>query len=241
MFRQLTWATFHRWEFEQPLDAADFSIDAPLGAHLWLCGSDSPRGDNGLRTRISTVWGGTAFYEGEEAASKVIGEPLQAFTVLPPSLESWHTLLLPIRYSGETNWFTLGNSTLSLSPTDPGGAVAVVTSAGFNSRAPDQLPRIARFSEKVDQVRAWFGSLEANIVAGNYGSTMAGADGMTFSLWKSEKSLVEAAYQPGVHRDRIDEQKFYHLSDRTSFIRARALRSHGTWGGIDPLAQCLAS
>ena len=207
MTRQLTWATFHRWEFNQPLDAADFSIKAPLGARLWLCGPDSPQGDNGLRTRVSTVWGGTAFYEGEAAAYKVIDDPLQAFCTLPPLVEHWHTLLLPIRHRGETNWFTLADSALCLSSTDPGGAIAVVTSGGFNSRAPDQVPRIARFSEKVDQVREWFSTLESNVVTGNYGPTMDGADGMTFSLWKSEQSLVEAAYQPGFHRERIDEQK----------------------------------
>ena len=67
---------------------------------------------------------------------------------------------------------------------------------------------------------------------------MAGADGMTFSLWRDEQDLLETVYQPGVHRKRIDEQKALRLADRTSFIRSRALRSRGTWGGSDPLLRC---
>ena len=236
--QSLSWFTFHRWQFEEPLAAADFEVEAPRGAHLWLCGPESPPGADGLRTRVGRIWGGAAFHDGETPASAVVESPQRFFPGLPPCSEHWHVLLRPIRHRGETNWFTLVDGCLELSRTDSGGPVAVITSAGFESRAPDQVPRMARFSKKVDGVLDWFDALEANVAAGNYGPTLQGADGMTFSLWKSEQGLVEAAYQPGLHRERIDEQKALRLADRTSYIRARALKSSGTWGGSDPLVRC---
>jgi len=56
-----------------------------------------------------------------------------------------------------------------------------------------------------------------------------GRDGFTLSLWHSDAGMRQAAYQPGTHRTKMDEDKAGLLSDRSSFTRPRVLRSWGDW------------
>jgi hypothetical protein len=43
--------------------------------------------------------------------------------------------------------------------------------------------------------------------------------------------MRHAAYQPGVHRTRVNDDNAGLLSDRSSFTRVRIVRSWGDWDG----------
>lgn len=52
-------------------------------------------------------------------------------------------------------------------------------------------------------------------------------------IWhnRAEAEAMVAAYQPGTHRSRIDEDKAGLLSDRSAFTRLRVIDSWGDWDG----------
>ena len=62
------------------------------------------------------------------------------------------------------------------------------------------------------------------------GSVVDGRDGITFSMWESEKAMFEAAYKAGVHRDQMDDHSSDAMFDRSSFSRFQVLETKGNWG-----------
>ena len=75
-----------------------------------------------------------------------------------------------------------------------------------------------------------------------------GADGLTtltseiwggLGIWDRRaeaEAMLEAAYQDGRHRARMEQNRAGLMFDYSSFTRLRALRSHGDWYG-DPFAE----
>jgi hypothetical protein len=236
----LTWMTFHRMRFHKGIDANECRFDGPLGATYTLLGPDSRLDENGMRTTVSDVWGGMAFYTDQRAAEAVIADPAALIPSLIEAVESWHALLCPISHRGHTTWFGRLENASRLVPaiTDPGGPLAVMTSAGFNALPPDELrldlPRRIDFNRNVDRVLAWYATLPDNIIRANFNLRYLGIDGLTFTLWPNEAAMTDAAYRAGIHRTQIDRYKNEQTADRSSFTRARLLRSVGTWDG-DPL------
>lgn len=55
---------------------------------------------------------------------------------------------------------------------------------------------------------------------------------MTFSVWKDDAAMMDAAYRTGTHRAQIDRYKAEKTADRTSFTRARLLASAGAAGSL---------
>jgi hypothetical protein len=134
----LTWMTFHRVRFPMMVDANEQHCDGPAGAGHWLFGPDSRLDDSGLRTTVSDVWGGMAFYTHRSAAEAVVDDPATYLPSLSGAVEAWHALLCPISHRGQTTWFGRMENAARLVPTitDPGGLLAVMTSAGFNTLPP---------------------------------------------------------------------------------------------------------
>ena len=151
------------------------------------------------------------------------------------TIESWHALLYPISHRGVVNWFGEFEAASEFVPVpnDPGGRLVVLTSAGFNAVAPNEiaadLPRRADFLRNVERVRAWYATLPSNLERAIF--TFPPLDGMTVTLWDSDEAMTQAAYAAGIHRTQVDRYKKEHTADRTSFTRARILRSVGTWDG----------
>jgi hypothetical protein len=233
----LTWITFHRVRFLTPINGNERHFDAPMGAAHWIFGPDSPLNENGLRTRISDVWGGAAFYTDRSSAEAVIDDPIASLPYTSEVIEAWHALLCPISHRGETTWFGQIEDASRFKPAaqDPGGALVVMTSAGFDTLPPDELkadlPRRIDFSRNVDRVIDWYGTLPGKIVPGGFQPVPLGPDGMTFSLWRDDAAMAEVAYKPGIHRTQLDRYKAEHTADRSSFTRARLLRFVGNWNG----------
>jgi hypothetical protein len=229
----IRWITFHRWLLDDAHAAGAASIAPPPGAEWWHVGPDSPIGPDGARTGVGRSWGGAGFFADRAAAEAVIDDPDAQFDGVPPHSEAFHCLLVPIRFAGSCNWLEACGGALEIAEADPGGPVAVMTSAGYEPESAGDLARISDFRENVDRVRAWYDTLEGNIVNGNF---MTGVDGMTFSLWRSDAALRQAAYGPGVHRAQLDRQQAERMADRTSYTRSSVLRCAGVWNGAPPLA-----
>jgi hypothetical protein len=80
-------------------------------------------------------------------------------------------------------------------------------------------------------VLGWYGTLPGNIVRANFNLRYLGVDGLTFTLWRDDAAMADAAYKAGIHRIQVDRYKTEHTADRSSFTRTRLLRSTGTWDG----------
>lgn len=230
-----SYMTLHRVLFQSTYRARDRSFGGPKHAVHWRFGPDGPLGDDGMRTQVSDVWGGAGFYSSPADAEFVIDNLVSELPFLGEATESWHALLCPISHRGVVNWFGSFEAAAQFEPiaNDPGGRLVVLTSAGFDALMPDEikadLPRRADFLRNVERVRAWYSTLPANL--GRAIFTFPPLDGITVTLWDSDEGMTQAAYAPGIHRSQVDRYKKEHTADRTSFTRARILRSVGTWNG----------
>jgi len=230
------WLTFHRARLARACGPGEAGGRAPSGAAVWRAGADAPFGTDGFRTGVSDIWGGIGFYHDRAAAEAALASDDLPFA--SEAEEAWHGLLCVIAHRGEVDWSTVDEAHPALAPVerDPGGVMAVITSAGYASREEARHDQIRDFLRKVEQVRAFYGTLEANVVRMVFNPATV-ADGITFSVWRSDAGMLAAAYKDGAHRKYIDQHKAEAMFDRSSFTRLRLMASRGRWDGTDPLAE----
>ena len=176
-----------------------------------------------------------AFYRDRSLAEHVVTDPRAHFSWLDDTVEHWHALACVISHRGKVNWATEDEPHPALTPleTDPGGVIAVITSASYDVIDESQFSRIRAFQEKVDHVLAYYGTLEANVARSLFNFTNA-QDGITFSVWTSDAEMMATAYRNGVHAVYLKEHRKIPMFDHSSFTRLRLLDSSGTWDGQDP-------
>jgi hypothetical protein len=214
----------------------------PAGAGAWLFGPDSPIGETGLRTKVSEIWGGVGFYADRAAAEAVLADPVAHLPWLDGTAEHWHALAGVIAHRGEVDWSRPGEAHPALVPlgADPGGVMAVITSAGYVTRDAARLPQIVDFQRRVDAVRAYYGTLEANVALCLFNAVDT-PEGMTFTIWKSDRAMMSSAYRSGTHSENLARHQERPMFDRSSFTRLRLLASCGSWDGADPRVRAQAS
>jgi hypothetical protein len=227
------WMTVHRARFLHPFDVTSNNFSAPPGTDCWRFCPSLDVGDDGLPTWSSEVWGGLGLYPSRSAAEAVLEAPQRCLPYLSEAVEQWHALLLPIAHRGEVKWRdAVENATaVQCSSDDPGGRLVVVTTAGYNSRGPDQFPRIAAFMRGILEVVDFYGNVDGNLCRDVFSGGFDQRDGFTFSLWRDDASMQQGAYRPGVHRTLMDSSRDGSLFDRSSFTRARLIASSGSWDG----------
>jgi hypothetical protein len=186
-----------------------------------------------MLTGVSDVWGGVGIWSDRAAAEAMLASPADAMPWLDETSTAWHCLAVPISHRGTVNWrgFLQKNEAVRPSSLDPGGPLIVLTSAGFESRDAEVLPRIKQFVSGVVEVLDAYGKEASNLRRAAFRGGFDGSDGFTMSLWHSDEGMGQAAYQPNAHRTRVDQNKAGLLSDRTSFTRLRAISSGGDWDG----------
>ena len=229
--------TFHRFLFGEARKARNWRPIGPQTASYWLCGPSRPVGTNRLINGVSSIWFGLGFYSAVSKAETVLENYIDHLPDCAEAQEAWHAMLVPISHRGETNWFgeIASGSLFRPAATDPGGPLVVFTSAGYHVLPPEQLsldlPRRLDFIANVDRVLEWFAGIPGNLARENYEVGKPTTDGLTFSLWKSDADMTNAAYQPGLHRTQLDRLRSERIADRTSFTRARLIGRKGTWQG----------
>jgi hypothetical protein len=231
------WLTFHRARFSRAGGPDEIEAAAPATAAAWRAGPDAPFGSDGFRTGVSDIWGGVGFYADRKAAEAALALPDEALPFAGQAEEVWHGLLCVIAHRGELDLSTAQEPHPALAPvaSDPGGVMAVFTSAGYDTRDEARHDQIRDFLRKVEEVRAFYGTLEANVVHMVVGPPDT-VDGVTFSVWRSDAGMLAAAYKDGTHRKYMDQHKEDPMFDRSSFTRVRLLASRGSWDGADPRA-----
>jgi len=227
------WITLHRLRFPMPVSSIERVFPPVAGPDCWLFGPHYDVGPDGMLTGVSDVWGGVGIWHSSTAAEAMVASPDEAMPWLDETISAWHCLAIPISHRGEVNWrgYLQKGDAVRPTPSDPGGPFIVLTSAGFISRDAATLPRIKRFVAGVVEVLADYGTQTSNLRRAAFRGGFDGRDGFTLSLWDSVDGMRQAAYHPGTHRTRIDENKAGLLSDRTSFTRLRVIRSWGDWDG----------
>lgn len=232
------WIVFHRIRFAFPIDGTGNPFPGPERAEAWRFYPATPQGPNGMRTNISDEWGGFGIYSSRAAAEEVFERPDHHLEFLVDAVEEFHALVVPYSHRGKVNWRgTLKeNDTFATCPSDPGGPLMVITSAGYENPGPDDVARIANFIREVDRVQDFYGTLPDNIRRAVFsGPGVDGHDGMTISLWRTDAAMMAAAYKPGHHREQMDYQREFGHFDHSSFSRTRILASKGSWGGSNPV------
>jgi hypothetical protein len=233
------WITLHRLRFPDAVSSLARVFPPVAGPDCWLFGPHYDVGPDGMLTGVSDVWGGVGIWHRRDAAEAMLAAPEDAMPWLDETVAAWHCLAVPFAHRGEVNWrgHLEAGTAVRAAPVDPGGPLIVLTSAGFLSRDAATLPRIIRFVAGVVGVLAAYAADPSNLRRAAFRGSFDGRDGFTISLWHSDEGMRRAAYRPGTHRDRIDEDKAGLLSDRSSFTRLRLLRSRGDWDGEVAWAQ----
>ena len=156
---------------------------------------------------------------------------------LAETVEEWHAVLVPFTHRGQVNWrgTVEEGSAIHVTSNPPAGPLAVITSAGYNTRTPDQRPRIARFVKGIEDVLEFYGADDGNLRRAATNGGFNSRDGFTVTLWRDDLAMNKAAYGAGTHRTFLDTSRTGSLFDRSSFTRARIVKSSGSWDG-DPIA-----
>jgi hypothetical protein len=227
------WITLHRVRFPDRVSAHDQTFEAPALPECWRFCPGQDLGDNGLPTWTSDVWGGLGIHETRANAEAMIVNPAAHLPWLSEAVEDWHGLAIPVAHHGAVKWRAgvEEDSALRTASGPQPGQMIVVTTAGFNSRDPGQIPRITRFAKGVQEVIDYYGTREGNIRLDVFNGGFDGRDGFTLTIWNDDKAMIAAAYKPGVHKAWMDQSKDGSLFDRSSFTRARLVSSYGTWDG----------
>ncbi len=228
------WMTVHRVKFDHQIAASDRAFEAPGRAECWrFCPSQSLN-EAGLPNWKSDVWGGMGLYETREDAEAMLHDLSANVPWMSEATESWHALLVPIAHHGAVNWrgSVENDSAIRISRQTHEGRMAVVTTAGFDTR---DAPRIKRFLQGVGEITDYYGTLRGNLLRDVFNGGFDGRDGFTFTVWDDDKAMIAAAYRDGTHKTWMDESKDVSLFDRSSFTRARLIESSGTWDGRVPI------
>jgi hypothetical protein len=155
------------------------------------------------------------------------------------TVESWHQLLLPIRHQGQCNYLDreCPGELFAVSSTDPGGAVMVITTAGYHPGP--RVERLIAFRRGVDEVNNWLQQVDGCLASRPITPHTFGDDGFTLSVWRDDASMLNATYRAGTHREKMDWHKSVNAFDRSSFTRFRIVDTCGQWDGRDPLGGML--
>lgn len=234
------WIVFHRVRFAEPIDGLGNPFGGPKGAMAWRFYPASQLSEDNRRNFTNDEWGGFGIYPSRATAQAVFDAPEAHLTFPGDTVEAYHALIAPYAHHGQVNWRgeVRVNDTFAVAETDPGGPLAVFTSAGFEDRGPEAAPRIAKFLRGVYAVQDYYAKLPGNIRQAVYsGVGVDGGDGITVSLWHNDAAMMQAAYRPGKHRSQMDIHKEVSSFDRSSFTRARIIASKGAWDGCDPVLE----
>lgn len=236
------WIVFYRVRFSNDVDGLDNPFPAPKDAAAWRFYPASQLSETNMRNFTCDEWGGFGIYPSRAEAQAVFDAPEMHLPFLDSAVESFHALISPYAHRGQVNWRgdVREDDTFALAPSDPGGPLVVFTSAGFESRGPETMPRVVKFLKGVYAIQDFYADLPGNIRQAVYsGVGVDGGDGLTVTLWESDAAMMQAAYKGGEHRKQLDIHQDVPHFDRSSFTRGRIIESKGNWNGSEPVTAML--
>ena len=237
---QHDWLVIHRLRFPKVVDGLEAKFPGPLSADVWRFGPENSELDEtGMLTYRSDAWGGISLYSSREAAEVIASDPAQSLPFYGEAVESWTAFAVPVSHRGEVEWrgYVESNTAIRVAEKDPGGPLAIITTAGYNVLGSEEVARLIFFIKHVQGVLDFYEGFDGILRSCVFYAAFDGHDGLTCSLWRNDAAMQRAAYGQGAHREKIESHKVQPMVDRTSFTRARILSSVGTWGGEDPTDQ----
>jgi len=145
--------------------------------------------------------------------------------------ESWTVFLTATRARGVWNGRAPFELDAPLHSTEP---VGILTRAAINWRRLfrfwGSVPPVSRFSIAAPSLRFQIGMGEWPV-----------SQLMTFSIWNDFAAAKSFAYGDGAHRQAMLQARRDGWFSEDLFVRFRLVGSHGTWGGVDPLAELLST
>ena len=229
------WITLHRVQFQDSVSAKQTKFDIPSTPECWRFCPGQQLDKEGVPGLSSDIWCGLGIFSDRSEAEEMVAAPEIHLPFMSEAIQQWHALAIPTKHRGEVNWrgHVEKNSAIRVAPKDTNDPLAIITTAGFLSYEPDQIPRIVSFAQGADDVLNFFDEQEGNLRSAVFSNGLDQREGITISLWRDEKAMVQAAYLDGRHRTLMDESRDGSIFDRSSFTRARILSSNGSWNG-DP-------
>ena len=208
------------------------TVPVPRDCASWKFGPDEAASPGASRS-ASDVWCGVALFADFERANAALDHPHAHVPRLAEASEAWHALLRPTMHHGECNLVDPAQPgrLFEAREADPGGALFVMTTAGFNLRARSDFARLIDFRRRVNRMRSVMAEALGSIAHQVFAPADPGDDAVTLSLWRDDASMARFAYLPGSHRNEVDRQRSDRTVDRSSFTRFRVVRSIGQWHG----------
>ena len=200
----------------------------------WKIGPSGPIRPDGYRLP-GEIWCAVGLFS-DLAPARAALQAIECYMPFAPnSVESWHQLLLPVRHQGQCNHLDreCPDEVFAVSSADPGGALVVITTAGYHPGP--RVERLIAFRRGVDEVNDWLLQVEGCLASRAITPHTFGDDGFTLSVWRDDASMLNAIYRAGSHREKMDWHKSVSAFDRSSFTRLRILETRGHWEGTDPL------
>ena len=231
----------HLARFDEVLQLPDHGDDPPAGSpSSWLIGADEGRHGSEFASQLASEFIAVGVHADAASARACAAADVDAFAA---ATEVWSAALQPTKSHGSCRWIG-DNGHFAVDPgvrsTD--GAMITLTTAGWELGPDFDVERAMSFGAAVDRVRTWMqdepidGMLAWGIF--NFPGLLV-HDGPTFSIWRDDTAMKDFAYRAGAHKTAMEAFRLDETADRTSWTRLRALESHGTWWGVDPL-ECAA-
>ena len=235
-----TWATAHLVRYPEPVTAAQLgSVGGPESALTWFYGPNRENDNAGIEQVVrAAVWIGFGYYAGRATAETVFDEPESVVPALNTAAEAWHALLAPFQHKGEFRFCERErNAELNTAAgdLDPGGPVVVITSTGYRTDRELDISRPQALLKGLVEVRQNMATRDGLIVQQSADHPHPEMDGITFSIWRDDRAMLDFAYGAGHHRGQLDRHRDRSMFDRSAFTRLRPVRSTGLWDGAKPI------
>lgn len=218
-----------------PLDPGDLPglLFCEVGADCRAAGTDPA-------SREAFAFLVVGLHATEASADKLVTDIATIAPWLGEAVERWSGVLAPYRTKGESNLIHPTTPARLFDPltTAPGRnePVVVFTTAGWDRDGLD-MARVQDFGAGVAAVR-----ISMTAVPGLRSQQtfffpgIIAHDPPTLTFWDDEPSHVAWAHRQATHKRQMDRYWTTANADRASFTRLAALRSYGTWYGVDPVA-----
>ena len=217
--------------FERPLNAGDDTSGFPNGALAANAGTEVAWLDTGLpkRDRMIRVW--FSLWPSQAAARNHFDTRLDHTPLLSSAVDTWAALAEPFASHGGVNWSPDGQMA-SLYPNfaanpSPDAPILVITTLGLNPTGTG----FDVFGRQTTAVRKSFMQNPNVLAEMQMLPDLPALDGPTLSIWRSQSSMMSAAYRSEPHRTAMNVK--VDALARGSFTRARLVALQGSWRGQD--------
>lgn len=234
--QQNDWLVVFRFKFDVEIEIGAVQFDRAPAADIWRFGPENVQlDDNGLPIFKSKSWGGMALFKSQTDAETFYSHFQHIIPTDLNTSEHWSALLKPTLHKGTVDWRGQVESDSAIATASPDNTrpLVVITSAGFVSQEPSELPRIKEFTTGSQRVLEHFENSDGFIRGSIFYAMFDGLDGITLTVWSDLEAMQRSAYKTSLHANMLHEHRQNPMADRISNTRADVVASAGSWDGLD--------